>query len=179
MTSLFEEPVVELTDKQLYMREHNAQRRSSYYTGAFPSADEIERFFSQERLPSMRNSASKRRGGKGIEFDLNSEMIKELWILQKGLCAYTKQPMTLFQNDEFGRFCRTNVSVDRIDSEKGYLYDNIVLCRTNVNTSKGEWSRNEYLMHARMLLENEHFIEEIKQMKDNSKPKGLELLFAN
>lgn len=175
--SLFKESDEELTEQQLYKRDHNAQRRSSYYTGAYPSADEIERFFSQERLPSMKNGAAKRRKGEGIEFDLDASMIKQLWILQKGLCAYTKQPMTLFQNDENNRPCLTNVSVDRIDSSKGYVYDNIILCRTNVNTSKGEWSRNEYLMVARMLLENEHFIEEIKQMKEYVKPQGLELLF--
>jgi hypothetical protein len=179
MNTLFDDEVVELTDRQLYKRDHNAQRRSSYYVGAFPSADEIERFFSQERLPSMKSSAKQRRKGEGIEFDLEAKMIRNLWIIQKGLCAYTKQPMTLFQNDENNVPCKTNVSVDRIDSSKGYLYDNIVLCRTDVNISKGEWTRNEFLMNARVLLENEHFVEEIKLMKENAKPKGLDLLFAN
>jgi hypothetical protein len=162
MSILFEE---ELTEKQLYKRIHNANRRASYYTGASPTADEIEVFFREERLPSMRSAARNRRGGKGIEFDLDEHMIKTLWIIQKGLCAYTRQPMTLFQNEN-GVPCKTNVSVDRIYSNLGYTYDNIILCRTDVNISKGEWSRNEHLMSARLLLENEHFLDEIIKLRD-------------
>jgi len=162
MSVLFEE---ELSMDQLYKRDHNAQRRSSYYTGAFPTAEEIERYFQQERLPSIRSSASRRRNGDGIHFDLEAHMIKTLWIIQKGLCAYTKQPMTLFQNND-GVPIKTNVSIDRIDSSKGYTFDNIILCRTEVNISKGEWSRNDYLMNCRMALENEHFIEEIITLRD-------------
>lgn len=162
MSVLFEE---DLTKDQLYKRNHNAQRRSSYYTGAFPSADEIERFFREERLPSMKSRARDRRNGDGIEFNLDEFMIKKLWIIQQGLCGYTKQPMTLFQKDSNGD-CQSNVSVDRIDSNKGYTYDNIILCRTDVNKSKTTWSRQEFLMNARLLLENEHFIEEIIKMRD-------------
>jgi hypothetical protein len=162
MSILFEE---ELTPRQLYKRNHNANRRASYYTGASPTSNEIKVFFREERLPAMKSAARNRRGGKGIEFNLDEHMIEKLWIIQKGLCAYTGQPMTLFQNID-GVPCKTNVSVDRIDSSKGYTHDNIILCRTDVNISKGEWSRNEHLMNARLLLENEHFLDEIIELRD-------------
>jgi hypothetical protein len=60
------------------------------------------------------------------------------WEQQKGLCYYSKIPMALYHDNE------KVVSLDRIDSSKGYVKNNIVLCCHRVNSMKSNLTLEEF-----------------------------------
>jgi hypothetical protein len=74
----------------------------------------------------------------GKHFDLDLWQLWDLWVEQKGLCAVTKMPM----NCEVGECSFKNpwkVSIDRIDSEQGYVIDNVRLVTHWYNNAKNSW----------------------------------------
>lgn len=76
-----------------------------------------------------------------IPFNITVEDVKGAWEKQGGKCYYTDQPMVLAPSERRWQ----SVSIDRIDSSKGYEKDNIVLCRGIVNLVKNELSIDELL----------------------------------
>ena len=88
---------------------------------------------------SSKGNAKKR----GLEHTITKNYIEEIYSLQNGVCYYTDKPMhTDLRNKDNNKDC---VSIDRIDSDKGYIYDNIVLCRWQVNKMKIDLSNAEFL----------------------------------
>ena len=75
-----------------------------------------------------------------VRADLNKEKLVALYESQKGLCAITKQPMTFISGK--GKIY-TNISIDRIDSSKGYELDNVQLVCYIVNIMKNNFSIDE------------------------------------
>ena len=73
--------------------------------------------------------------------------IKELWDKQQGKCFYSGLSMNLplTSNGFRGKPLINNCSVDRIDSNKDYQKDNVVLCCYGANIGKGIWSSEEYI----------------------------------
>ncbi len=86
--------------------------------------------------------------------DLDVEYLKNIWDLQNGRCGYTGIPMILPKN--MGEYNRTHsikkISLDRIDSSKGYIKGNVHFVCQAINLAK----RN--LPHSEMIS----FIREIK-----------------
>lgn len=62
-----------------------------------------------------------------------------LWHIQEGRCTLTKKKMTHKFN------CLFSVSVDRIDSEKGYIQGNVQLLCQGINYAKNKYSNQEFL----------------------------------
>lgn len=83
-------------------------------------------FFLKEKLRLATN-----RGKHAVLIDY--QYLYMLWEQQKGLCAITKIPMTYIKGN--GQI-PTNVSMDRVDSNKPYEEDNIQLVCTQVNFMK-------------------------------------------
>ena len=80
----------------------------------------------------------------GIAFELTRADLEQKWLAQGGICPYTGVKMTHQQcapgsQDYFG-----NVSVDRIDSTKGYTPDNIQLVCTWANVAKSNLSDADF-----------------------------------
>ncbi len=86
---------------------------------------------------------------KDLDFSITEDDITALYEAQDGLCAYTKLPMSLDFNTG-----AHSASVDRIDSDKGYTLDNIVLCCAIVNTMKNDMSVPEFKTIIQCLYEN-------------------------
>ena len=82
------------------------------------------------------------------EFTIVLENLKTLWEIQKGICFYTNKPM-LF---EIG--FDNSVSIDRIDSNKGYITNNIVLCQRKINIMKNNASIKELIEFAEDIIKN-------------------------
>lgn len=93
-----------------------------------------------------------------IDFTLTSQDIQQLWNKQRGLCAYTSMPMVW----DIGH--KLKISVDRIDSARGYTPDNIVLCSKTVNIMKQRLSVSELQDFAKAIV-----ITQEKNMKDPKK----------
>lgn len=99
------------------------------------------------------SGAKSRAEKKGIMFDITEEFIKSLWEKQKGLCALSKIPMTYtFDN---GRTF-TNISIDQINPNAGYVEDNIQLVCMAINQMKSDMSLEELYMFSEALIKNKN-----------------------
>lgn len=79
---------------------------------------------------------------KGRE-NLTIEFMLDLLESQKGLCAVSEIPLTCIKIPNSKRV-HTNLSIDRIDSTKGYELDNIQLVCAIVNVMKSNLSMTEF-----------------------------------
>lgn len=68
-------------------------------------------------------------------WDIEYEYLHRIFDKQEGKCAYTGKTMTNFR-DGSGRRNPDNISIDRIDPDKGYEEGNIQLICHNVNMMK-------------------------------------------
>lgn len=82
-----------------------------------------------------------RAKASNIPFNITIEDVQEIWNKQEGKCYYTNEPMILGPSARKWQ-C---VSIDRVDSNKGYERENIVLCRGIINLVKNELSIDELL----------------------------------
>ncbi len=97
----------------------------------------------------------KRCREEGFEYDLTPEDVRDLFELQEGRCNYSGREMLLHSDkpkrDEHGNVKRLwqrtadKVSIDRIDSSKGYTKDNVHLVNTRVNQAKSNMDEAEFL----------------------------------
>lgn len=62
--------------------------------------------------------------------------LMEMWGRQGGRCAVSGLKMTWYK----GKATPTSVSIDRLDSSKGYSLENVRLICYAINTFKGRWS---------------------------------------
>lgn len=83
----------------------------------------------------------KRKRFKNIEFDIDLEFIKKMFLNQNGICEITGISMTHFSGKGF---CMSNLSIDRIDSKKGYTKDNIQLVCLWANVSKNNMNLEDF-----------------------------------
>lgn len=84
---------------------------------------------------------------KKLKFDITQDHIKELYINQQGKCALSGIKMTYigYQNNNKTTINNFNISIDRIDSTKGYIKGNIQLICAAVNRMKSDLSNNELI----------------------------------
>lgn len=90
-----------------------------------------------------------RAAEKHMKFDLTPEFLLELWNVQDGKCFYSGLEMSFDRNDLY------TVSVDRVDSNKGYTQDNVVLTAWSVNNMKSSYTVEEFLFLCASVVENQ------------------------
>jgi hypothetical protein len=71
-----------------------------------------------------------------IDFDLTLNKVRQL--LQVKACYYTGVPF-----EEDGKYAR---SIDRVDSDQGYVDDNVVACTVDINGKKANLTNEEIEM---------------------------------
>ena len=96
-------------------------------------------------------SAKKRTKDKNyFLMDLNVEYLKELWDKQNGKCAYTGIQLKL--DKSFSHIILA--SLDRIDSTKGYIKDNVQFVSTSINLAKNSMSDLEFKKGLKILFDS-------------------------
>ncbi|VBB17663.1 hypothetical protein YASMINEVIRUS_126 [Yasminevirus sp. GU-2018] len=82
---------------------------------------------------------------RGIEVGITKQAVVDLYESQCGRCVYTNRVMTVDNVPKgTGRLKNVNnISVDRIDSSKGYTSDNIQLVCTGINIIKSDLAQSE------------------------------------
>ena len=102
---------------------------------------------------SLMRNIKNRCKNKKIEYYITVEDLKELWDKQDGKCFYSgiKMNLPLTSSGFSGKRLMENCSVDRIDSNKLYRKDNIVLCCYGTNIGKGIWSKEEYINFCKLV----------------------------
>lgn len=90
-----------------------------------------------------------------IPFDLSLPILRALYTKQQGKCYYTGTPMTLRTKDHLDRDPFL-ISLDRLDSNQGYIPTNIVLCCWGANALKGWHPETTLYSTLKTLYENAH-----------------------
>lgn len=77
--------------------------------------------------------------------DITVEYLKSLWEAQNGICPYTNKKMELPINtqDHHIKGIPTRASLDRIDSNKGYVIGNVEFVCLAVNYAKNGFSKEQ------------------------------------
>ena len=85
------------------------------------------------------------------ENDISLSFLKELWKKQNGTCTLTGLHMEHSINK--GKLFN-NVSIDRIDSSKGYIKENVQLVCSVVNRMKSDLSSEEFYNICKLITTN-------------------------
>jgi len=86
----------------------------------------------KEYLQQLKHGCKANAKTRGISYFLDDEWYYWQYKQQDGLCYYTGKEMTFITGK--GKHINTNISVDRIDSNKPYIAENCVLCCLAMNT---------------------------------------------
>ena len=98
----------------------------------------------------LENSKRSYRDRSNIEgYNLTLEYIQELLEKQDYKCYYTKTSLKIGSK-------LTNPTLDRIDSSKGYLQGNVVICTEIANTMKNDLSIEEFKNQIDLLYSNKN-----------------------
>lgn len=97
--------------------------------------NEVEMFFYKKT-----QNCKLRACVKKIEFNLDFKFLIELYEKQRGLCFYSGIPLKITGTDKD----YDTLSIDRVDSSKGYTKDNIVLCSLCMNTMKMDYKLEDF-----------------------------------
>lgn len=88
------------------------------------------------------------------QITITLEDLRELWLSQDGRCHWLNIKMSLedleIKNSPFA------VSVERLDSSRGYHRDNIVLCSRFANRGRGAYDDDMFKYRLHMLLDEAH-----------------------
>jgi len=101
---------------------------------------EAARFNQEDPGPFLMAMVQARARSTTKGWHLSSFDVIEKWTEQEGKCALSGKPMTHIRGDGA---VYTNVSIDRIDNEKGYTKDNIHLVCFIANLMKSTMSVDE------------------------------------
>jgi hypothetical protein len=77
------------------------------------------------------------------EVDVTSDYLSGLWNTQGGKCAYTKLPLILNSSSKRNLDFRYTASLDRIDSNLGYVIGNVQFVSTAINYMKNTMSHSQ------------------------------------
>lgn len=101
--------------------------------------------------------------GRKKSFRITQSGLLKMLQKQNGRCALTGVPLTFVTKKTIKKAgaigdpkeCSpTNVSIDRINPNLGYLSNNVQLVTNYANKAKGEMQQNEFLKFCRMVVEN-------------------------
>lgn len=101
-------------------------------------ASEIRRKCKQKNIP--------------FDFDIRNLLINQ-WEKQKGLCFYSKRPMSISGDYHINLNAMT---VDKINPSLGYVKGNIALCCRIFNAMKQHLTHQEFLDHCKEVLTYQH-----------------------
>ena len=85
---------------------------------------------------------------KRVNCFITVEHLHDVWQRQKGLCAYTKLPLSSEAHQ------LNTVSLDRIDSDKDYTPDNIQLVCVPINRMKLDYSEDQFIQLCMLVAQN-------------------------
>jgi hypothetical protein len=122
-----------------YCKSCNNERNKKYRKGPTSLKTACKRIFSY---------LNKRHKNKGHELDFSAEFLEELYKKQEGLCAYTKEVLEL----SAGKL--NTLSVDRVDSAKGYIKENVVLTTWVVNNAKQDMPLDYFISMCEKVYKN-------------------------
>ena len=100
-------------------------------------------------FPALLSKVKNRAKQKGWEFDIDEDYLRSL---DRDICPYLKEPI-YWRNGHGNRFSRSDSkSLDRINSEKGYVRGNLIICSMRANRLKLDLHPEELFLLASNVL---------------------------
>lgn len=90
-----------------------------------------------------------------IDFDITIEDVLKVYLDQGKVCSLSGIPIGWTRMEK-----SHNISIDRIDSDKGYTTDNIQLVYPKINMMKFTYSQDEFIDLCRLVSNNTMSLEE-------------------
>ena len=112
-----------------------------------------------------KNNAKKR----GIEFDITIEDMYKQFLLQNKKCPYTGYDLILSAKIIYRRTPKT-ASLDRIDSTKGYIKENIQWVFKKINILKNDLSHDEFIKLCNVIAEHCPYKKDLGGSLNGSRP---------
>jgi hypothetical protein len=100
----------------------------------------------------IRKSARSR--GRLIEFSITPEYLDYIFRYQGGRCAFTGLPLNIDTYVIRGQRKEVTGSVDRIDSDRGYVEGNIQFVHKLINVMKHTSTNDEFIHWCRLVVEH-------------------------
>ena len=91
---------------------------------------------------------AKQRVNREFDPDVDWEFLFDIWDRQNGMCRYSRVPLSIEANHPH------KVSLDRIDSQQGYLKGNLQLVSATVNRMKQEFEEDLFLDLCKRIADN-------------------------
>lgn len=91
--------------------------------------------------------AKQRCKKKDQEITVSKEFLYDLFEKQKGLCAISKEPLSIEQHK------LNTLSLDKINPDNGYIEGNVQWLAWAVNRAKGEMTQEMFLTMCRVITE--------------------------
>ena len=111
----------------------------------------------KEIMAAAKKKITKAKGRKNAKRNVLTPIgIYKLWKKQDGRCALTNFALSTVEGTFPAKCKRPNgqnfnefgFAIDRIDSDKGYTYDNVQLLTNTANQMKGSYEQEHLLTHA-------------------------------
>lgn len=101
------------------------------------------------------SSVSRRKNNSKLENNLTLEYLENLWIKQKGICPLTGWKLILPKNSNQWNEGNTiyRASLDRIDSAKGYLKENVRFISIIANYAKNNFTDQEVFLFCKAVMD--------------------------
>jgi hypothetical protein len=100
--------------------------------------DRYRRYSKVDSLGALLALYRRTAASRGREFSLSLDDLRSLWERQAGRCRYSGAALMSEPGSP------DKVSIDRVDSAKGYTIENIVLCTSRVNLMKRAMTVQEF-----------------------------------
>lgn len=126
-----------------------AQQKSKEKTGVYG--------FLKDRIRNAKANAQRKSTKRpSIEFNIDFDHIKKLYEAQNGLCAVSGIEMTYisYNTNDFRIKNPHNISLDRIDSSKGYVPGNVQLVCCIINYMKWDTDMDVFLDACKRVVEH-------------------------
>ena len=108
------------------------------------NSDEDVKSMIKKRVRDMKDNAKKSKNPKIVE--INEDDILEIYKTQKGFCNVSGEHLKCVVGDE------NSLSIDRIDSSKGYTKDNVQLVTVIINRCKNDYSMKDFVDTCKLVV---------------------------
>lgn len=104
------------------------------------------------KLTNLITTSRYRCKKSGLEHTIDTKYLNDLYVSQKGLCAISGKEMIIR-----GKNCAADspysISLDRIDSDKGYVHGNVWLVCTGINLMKARLTMDQFIDFCKSTVE--------------------------
>lgn len=140
-------PCASKNTHEYYLKNSSSIKRrvSKYNESYFPK-------YNKNVISRLKSLCTKARN-RTKEFNIIDQDLFDLWEKQNGQCAYTKLPLLATAN-QFN-----TLSLDRVDSNKGYVVGNIQLVCTAINKMKQEYAEEVFILFCQLVTQNSKLTE--------------------